>query len=60
MESDGQVPYSDPAVAAFVVIPALLLAALAGGTALAWRRSGASAVAARRAPWPSAPWGWPG
>ena len=33
--------YTDPAVAAFVVIPALLTVALTWGTAAAWRRSGA-------------------
>src|SRR5262245_66373805 len=35
------VSYSDPAVAAFVVIPGLLVVALVGGTAVAWKRSGA-------------------
>jgi hypothetical protein len=34
--------YSDPAVAAFVVLPVLLLLALIGGTSVAWRRSGST------------------
>ena len=34
--------YADPAVAAFVLIPLLLVAALAWGTHTAWRRSGAT------------------
>jgi hypothetical protein len=34
--------YSDPAVAAFVVLPVLLLFALIGGTSVAWRRSGST------------------
>lgn len=43
---------ADPAVLAFVVIPLLLLAALAWGTHAAWRRSGAAdAAAARAAAW---------
>ena len=41
--------YSDPVVAAFVVIPLLLVAALAWGVAAAWRRSGAPAAASTRA-----------
>ena len=35
-------PYSDPAVAAFIVIPILLVMALLWGVAAAWRRSGRS------------------
>jgi hypothetical protein len=44
-------PYrlTDPIVAAFVVIPLLLLAALVWATNEAWHRSGASPAAARRA-----------
>ncbi|HWL94779.1 MAG TPA: hypothetical protein VNT79_14770 [Phycisphaerae bacterium] len=34
--------YADPAVATFIVIPLLLVAALTWGTAVAWRRSGAA------------------
>jgi hypothetical protein len=34
--------YFDPAVAAFVIIPTLLVAALVWGTSAAWRRSGAT------------------
>src|SRR4029453_12257757 len=41
--------YSDPAVGAFVLIPALLAVALVWGTGFAWRRSGASDPKARRA-----------
>jgi drug/metabolite transporter (DMT)-like permease len=41
--------WSDPAVAAFVAIPLLLVAALAWGVAAAWRRSGASADESTRA-----------
>ena len=41
--------YSDPVVAAFVVIPLLLVAVLAWGVAAAWRRSGAPAAHAARA-----------
>ena len=40
--------YSDPAVAAFVAIPLLLVAALAWGSAIAWLRSGAAPRAATR------------
>jgi hypothetical protein len=36
------VSYADPAVAAFIVLPLLLVAALVWGAATAWRRSGAS------------------
>lgn len=36
------VTYSDPAVAAFVVLPMLLLVALIGGTSIAWRRGGST------------------
>ena len=39
----------DPAVAAFVCIPALLLAALVAGTNSAWRRSGSTSSQAARA-----------
>jgi len=39
----------DPAVAAFVCIPALLLAALLAGTVNAWRRSGSTSRQATRA-----------
>lgn len=44
-------PYSlsDPVVAAFVLIPAALVAALIWATFVAWRRSGASESASRRA-----------
>jgi len=44
-------PYrlSEPGVAAFVVIPVLLAATLVWATLVAWRRSGASESAARRA-----------
>jgi hypothetical protein len=42
------VSYGDPAVAAFIVIPVLLVAALVWGTATAWRRSGASRSSTRR------------
>src|SRR5262245_2403496 len=57
--------YSDPAVAAFVLIPALLASALVWGTRFAWRRSGASdaeairaslAVGAATAAWMAATW----
>jgi len=41
--------YSDPAVGAFVLIPALLAIVLAWGTGYAWRRSGSSDATARRA-----------
>ena len=41
--------YSDPAVAAFVLIPALLAVALVWATRFAWRRGGASDAAATRA-----------
>ena len=34
--------YSDPAVAAFVVLPVLLVIALIGATSFAWRRSGST------------------
>src|SRR3954468_18981764 len=34
--------YFDPAVAAFVIIPTMLVAALVWGTSAAWRRSGAT------------------
>src|SRR5262245_44292072 len=40
---------SEPAIAAFVVIPLLLFAILVWGIATVWRRAGASAAAARRA-----------
>src|ERR1044071_6393773 len=40
---------TEPEVAAFVVIPLVLAALLAGGVAVVWRRSGASSAAARRA-----------
>jgi hypothetical protein len=40
---------NDPAVAAFVVIPVLLAATLVWATLAAWRRSGASESASRRA-----------
>ena len=50
IESSGvEVHYSDPAVAAFVLIPTLLAAVLVWGTGFAWRRSGASDAAATRA-----------
>jgi hypothetical protein len=57
--------YSDPAVAAFVVIPGVLAALLVWGTASAWRHSRASAaatatvsllVAAAAAGWMAATW----
>jgi hypothetical protein len=41
--------YSDPALGASVLIPALLAVALAWGTGFAWRRGGASDAIARRA-----------
>jgi hypothetical protein len=41
--------YSDPAVAAFVVIPCVLAALLVWGTAVAWRRSRASTAASASA-----------
>ena len=43
LESDAMPDYTltDPAVMAFLVIPALLVCMLAWGTAAAWRRSGA-------------------
>ena len=41
--------YADAAVAAFVVIPLLLVSALTWAAAVAWRRSGASAEASARA-----------
>lgn len=41
--------YADPAVAAFIVIPLSLVAALMWGTAVAWRRSGAGPGASTRA-----------
>jgi len=40
--------WSDPAVAAFVVIPVLLVLALAWGAGTAWRRGGAPPAAAAR------------
>jgi len=43
------VKYADPAVAAFIVIPLLLVAALTWGTAVAWRRSGATRGTSTRA-----------
>jgi hypothetical protein len=43
------VKYADPAVAAFIVIPLSLVAALVWGTAVAWRRSGAGPGASTRA-----------
>ena len=49
MEASGQTWYSDPAVGAFVVIPALLVATLIWGATVAWRRSGAPPAAAWRA-----------
>jgi hypothetical protein len=51
VESDRMPPYrlSDPAVATFVVIPVLLAATLVWATLSAWRRSGASESASRRA-----------
>jgi hypothetical protein len=39
----------EPAPLTFVVLPAVLVCLLAWGTAVAWRRSGASEIAARRA-----------
>ena len=45
----GSVSYADPAVAAFIVIPAVLVAALVWCTGAVWLRSGASPAAARRA-----------
>jgi len=41
--------YSDPAVSAFILIPALLAVALVWATGFAWRRSGAGQPAATRA-----------
>lgn len=41
--------YADPVVAAFVVLPLLLVGAIAWGTAFAWRRGGASRDAPTRA-----------
>lgn len=41
--------YTDPAVLAFVVIPALLAIALVAAVFVAWRRDGASTAAAARA-----------
>ena len=43
------VSYADPAVAAFVVIPVLLLIAFVWGTMTAWRRRGAAAQTASQA-----------
>jgi len=43
------VSYADPVVAAFVVIPVLLVVALLWGTITAWRRSGATPQAASQA-----------
>ena len=43
------VSYANPAVAAFVVIPVLLLLALIWGATVAWQRSGAHAQAASQA-----------
>jgi hypothetical protein len=40
---------TDPVVLAFVVIPAVLAAALAWGATVSWRRAGAEPAAARRA-----------
>jgi hypothetical protein len=45
----GGIRLADPVVAAFVVIPLVLVSVLSWGTAVAWRRSGASAAAATRA-----------
>ena len=42
-------PLSDPVIAAFVLIPMMLAATLAWATLTAWRRSGATESAARRA-----------
>jgi hypothetical protein len=42
---------ADPAVAAFVVIPAVLVIALISGARLAWRRSGAPAATVTRVSW---------
>ncbi len=56
---------TDPVIAAFIVIPVLLVVALVWGTAAAWRRSGASsataarvslAVAAAAVAWMAATW----
>jgi hypothetical protein len=41
--------FSDPAIAAFMLIPIVLALALVAGTASAWRRDGASRSATRRA-----------
>ena len=41
--------YADPVVAAFIVIPLLLVAALTWGTAVAWRRSSATPGPSTRA-----------
>jgi hypothetical protein len=49
MDGVGPVSYADPAVAVFVVIPALLVAMLVWCTGAVWLRSGASPDAARRA-----------
>lgn len=43
------VKYADPVVAAFIVIPLILVAALFWGTAVAWRRSGAAPEQSTRA-----------
>ena len=55
--------YADPATAAFVVIPVLLMAVLMWGTAVAWKRSqrsptgAALAVGAAFAAWMALTWG---
>jgi hypothetical protein len=43
------VSFADPSVAAFIVIPVVLVGALLWGTATAWRRSGATTTATGRA-----------
>jgi hypothetical protein len=43
------VGYADPGVAAFVLLPLLLVGALTWGTTVAWRRDGASGEASTRA-----------
>lgn len=48
--------YTDPATAAFVVIPVLLLAVLMWGTAVAWNRRASLAVGAAIAAWMALTW----
>jgi hypothetical protein len=48
--------YSDPAVAAFVVIPAFLVIALVWGTAISWRPGMAAIVGGIAAIWMTVTW----